>query len=367
MLNNEIANKCVHAQLNKNISLFDADYFNYKFPNPQYLGAKKNLLNWINEFLPQNNIFRCLDGFGGSQSVSYYLKQKGYEVITNDFLNANNQIGISLIENKNIKLNALDIKILFSKNNNKKKLVETLWTDIFFIKQEAILLDNFRANVENLNDKYKKALAITIMNRALQKKIIMGHFAHMQAITYASNPIRVKRNASIAIPIEKLFLNLLPEYNNTIFDNNKKNQSFNENILNLLPNLENIDLVYFDPPYTNSHSDYQSFYHLLETYTEYWEDKEFINGTKKYFPTRWSGFDKKSEVVESLNKMFSLSENIKHWLISWNDRSYPNVDEMKNILLKYKKNVRVEKKVYKSSRGGKGSVAGSAEILFICN
>lgn len=362
----EICNN-IKVQFNNNVSLFEADYFNYKFPNPQYLGAKQNLLLWINEFLPKENINRCLDGFGGSQSVAFFLKQKGFEVITNDFLNANNQIGISLIENKNIKLNAIVIETLFKENKNKKKLVETLWTDIFFIKEDAILLDNFRANVEDLKNKYEKSLAITIMNRALQKKIIMGHFAHMQALTYAANPLRVKRNASIAKPIKKLFLDLIPEYNNTIFDNNKKNESYNENILDLLPNIENIDLVYYDPPYTESHSDYQSFYHLLETYTEYWEDKEFKNGTKKYFPLRWSGFDKKTEIVESLNKLFQLSSKIKHWLISWNDRSYPNVDEMKNIILKYKKNVKIEKKIYNNSRGGKGSVAGSAEILFICN
>ena len=75
-----------------------------------------------------------------------------------------------------------------------------------------------------------------------------------------------------------------------------------EDILELLPKLRNIDLAYFDPPYCDSHADYQGFYHLLETYTEYWRDKQFVNGIKRYEPQRHSGFDKKSEICSSFRK-----------------------------------------------------------------
>ncbi len=51
--------------------------------------------------------------------------------------------------------------------------------------------------------------------------------------------------------------------------------------------------MYFDPPYCGSHADYQSFYHVLETFTQYWKDKQFVNGVKRYEPKIWSGFDKK--------------------------------------------------------------------------
>ena len=60
------------------------------------------------------------------------------------------------------------------------------------------------------------------------------------------------------------------------FDNKKDNRSYNYNILELLPHLNNIDMVYFDPPYCNSHADYQSFlpsfgnlYRILEGKTIY--------------------------------------------------------------------------------------------------
>ena len=83
-----------------------------------------------------------------------------------------------------------------------------------------------------------------------------------------------------------------------------------------------IDFAYYDPPYCNSHSDYQAFYHLLETFVEGWGeiDKKFINRTQRYHPPRHSGFDKAAEIKDSFRKLFALSDEIPHWLISYNDR-----------------------------------------------
>ena len=47
------------------------------------------------------------------RNFSYLLKQQGCKVITNDFLNFNNQIGKALIENKSVKLEKKDLDILF--------------------------------------------------------------------------------------------------------------------------------------------------------------------------------------------------------------------------------------------------------------
>lgn len=349
-----------------NVLFEEYKYFNFKFPEPQYLGAKVNFLPWIAKFLP-DNVNTALDAFAGSQSVGYYFKQLGYQTITNDFLNFNNQIGIALIENTNEQLDIYDIEILFEKLSNKSDytLMDDVFTGIFFKKEDAEFIDNFRANIPRLKNKYKQALAFAAMNRSLTRKITMGHFGHTQALVYANNPERVKRNRSLIRPIKDLFLEIVPQYNNAVFDNSQDNKSFNENILDLLPKLSNIDLVYFDPPYCNSHADYQGFYHLLETYTEYWRDKQFVNGIKRYEPQRYSGFDKKCDIIQSLSKLFELSNFIPNWIISYNNRSYPAIDTIVDLIKPFR-NVRVEHKIYSNSRGGKGSVAGSSEILLIC-
>jgi len=341
-------------------------YFEYQFPEPQYLGAKHTHLAWINKFIP-DNVTTAIDAFSGSQSVAFLFKQRGFKTITNDFLNFNNQIGLALIENKNIKLTEKDLKILFQKSEHKNdfRLIEDTFTNIFFEREEAEFLDNFRANIPLLDNPIKQALAFAIINRSMTRKITMGHFGHTQALVYASDLERIKRNRSLIRAVKEIFEELLPKYNNAVFDNKQENQSFNSNILDLLPTVENIDLAYFDPPYCDSHADYQGFYHLLETYTEYWKDKQFINGIKRYEPQRVSGFDKKRDVIASFEKLFQLSENIPNWLISYNNRSYPGIVEFEKLISKYR-TVSVEAKTYHNGRGGKGSVAGSKEILFIC-
>jgi adenine-specific DNA-methyltransferase len=243
--------------------------------------------------------------------------------------------------------------------------MERLFADLFFTREEAAFIDSFRSNVSRLDNPYKQSLALSVMCRSMTRKVTMGHFAHTQALNYAADPARIKRNRSLIRPLKDLFLELLVQYNAAIFDNREQNVSYNENTLDLLPRLEGVDLVYFDPPYCNSHADYQSFYHLLETFVEYWKDKQFVNGTKRYEPKRYSGFDKNSEAIDNLRRMFDESQRIPTWLVSYNDRSYPDINTMKAMIEPYR-NVVVERKRYSAGRGGKGSVAGSSEILLIC-
>ena len=341
-------------------------YLDYKFPEPQYLGAKHIHRGWIAQFIPED-VNTVLDAFSGSQSIAYMFKQLGKKVITNDFLSFNNSIGKALIENPENKLDSSDLEVLFSNNDNPSKfnLIEDLYSDLFFLAEEAAFADSFRSNIHKLSNQYKQALALSIMCRSMTRKVTMGHFAHTQALTYASDPVRIKRNRSLIRPLKDIFLDLLPEYNAAVFDNSKDNVSYNRNILDLLPTLENVDLAYFDPPYCNSHADYQSFYHLLETYVEYWKDKQFVNGTKRYEPKRYSGFDKNSEAISNLRLMFERATHIPIWLVSYNDRSFPDIDTMVGLIRPYR-NVKVERKTYSSGRGGKGSVAGSSEILLVC-
>jgi len=346
-------------------ALFEQVQFeHYRFPLPQYLGAKFNLLGWIARCVPENAKV-ALDAFAGSQSVAYLLKQRGLQVYSNDFLEFCYQTGKALIENKNETLSAEECEPLFHLREGAGKLMVENFAGVFFSEDEARLLDSFRANISTLGSVYKQALALTVMNRSLTRKVIMGHFAHTQALSYAANPARVKRNPSIAQPIKEIFLKLLPEYNRAVFDNGKENCSFNENILDLVPKLKNIDVAYFDPPYTDSHADYQSFYHLTETLTRYWTNKKFVNATRRYEPQLWSGFDKRAEVENSFARLFEIAADIPHWLISYNDRSFPSVERLTEMIGKYK-TVTLEAKPYLNSRGGKGSVAGSHEILFVC-
>ena len=348
------------------LNLFEEErFFEYRFPLPQYLGAKHIHLPWIRTFIPEG-VRVAVDAFGGSQSVAFLFKQMGLKTITNDLLSFNYQIGLALIENREQFLTAADVDVLFSENPDPVhyNLMESLFTDLFFEQSETQFLDAFRGNVERLSNKYKRALALTVMNRSMTRKTTMGHFAHTQALSYAADPERIKRNRSLIRPLKDIFVELLPEYNAAIFDNGEENRSLQGDATKILPLEDEAELIYFDPPYCDSHADYQGFYHLLETYTEYWKDKTFVNGTKRYEPKRKSGFDRKAEILDAFKKTFANAQHIPHWLISYNDRSFPDIDTLTSLISEWR-DCRVEKKGYLAGRGGKGSVAGSHEILII--
>ncbi|MDR3476971.1 MAG: DNA adenine methylase [Gammaproteobacteria bacterium] len=335
-----------------------------KFPRTQYLGSKEKLVQWIFENSPKG-IETFFDAFSGTSVLGYYFKTKGARIISNDFLKFNYHIAKALIENNTVILTDSDLALLFEKNNNAGTLIEEVFTDVFFEREQANFLDNFRANVSLLDNTYKQSLALTIMNRALTRKILLGHFAHTSAIRYSKDAARVKRNPSIAKPIKTLFLDLLADYNNAVFDNKKNHAVFCEDTTTLVKTLENVDVAYFDPPYCGCHPDYQAFYHFLETFVEYWQDKQFRHGTKAYFPKKDSGFTQKAEIKPSFEKLFENSQHIPHWLISYNSKSYPNKDVMIEMIEKHKK-VKTFEYEYQNHYGGKGSRKGTKEYLFYC-
>lgn len=346
------------------VSLFGEELKVHNLPKTQYLGSKERLVKWIFDNAPLNfNSF--FDAFSGTSVVGHYFKNKGKRVVSNDFLKFNHHISRALIENANTTLDDDDLILLFSKNKSAGSLIEDIFTDVFFEREQAVFLDNFRANIDLLGNEYKKSLAFTVMNRALTRKISLGHFAHLSALRYSRDPNRIKRNPTIARPLKDLFLELVPEYNNAVFDNGQKNESFCDDTIKLIKNLKDIDLVYFDPPYCGCHPDYQAFYHFLETFVEYWKDKEFVNGTKQYYPKKQSGFVSKKEIIDSFNSLFLASKHIPNWLISYNSESYPEKDTMINLIKKYKK-VKVFEYEYQNHYGGKGSKKGTKEYLFYC-
>lgn len=336
----------------------------HRLPKTQYLGSKERLVQWIYEKSPKN-INSIFDAFSGTSVVGYFFKSKGKRVISNDFLKFNYHIAKAVIENKNITLDKPDVMLLLGENNNSDNFIEKIFTDVFFEREEARFLDQFRANVNLLENEFKKSLALTIINRALTRKILLGHFAHLSALRYSKDPQRIKRNPTIARPLQDLFLELINDYNSAIFDNGEDNEVYCGDTLDLIKQIKNVDLVYFDPPYCGCHPDYQAFYHFLETYVEYWKDKTFVNGTKQYFPKKESGFVQKSEIVNSFQNLFDSSVPIPYWLISYNSLSYPDKETMLNLIKRHRK-VDVFEYEYSNHYGGKGSKKGTREYLFLC-
>lgn len=333
-----------------------------KMPPTQYLGSKERLVQWILSAAPRD-VGTVLDAFSGTSVVGYHFKLRGLQVFSNDILKANYHTAMALVENRDETLSRADMDSLFGENRQRGDLMERLFTNVFFERDQAVFLDNFRANAERLQG-CKRSLAFAVMCRALTRKVTVGHFAHLQALNYSRDPERVRRNPNLARPLRDIFEELVPLYNQAIFDNGKPNRAFCEDTLEIVGQLRGVDLAYFDPPYVGRHPDYQAFYHLWETFVEYWQDKEFRNGTRMYYPRKKTGFVLKSEIVGSFERLFELCESIPHWLISYNDQSYPDRATLLELIGRHRR-VKVFDYEYQNDYGGKGSRKGTKEFLFL--
>ena len=161
--------------------LFGNEIQRNTFPRTQYLGSKERLVDWIFEKSPRgiNTVF---DAFSGSSVVGYKFKCKGKQIFGNDFLKFNFHIGRALIENSLETLSTEDVQLLLKKNDRSETLIEDVFTDVFFERDQAVFLDQFRANINDLSNVSKKSLAMTIMCRALTRKVLLGHFAHLSFV-----------------------------------------------------------------------------------------------------------------------------------------------------------------------------------------
>ncbi len=159
-----------HAQL----ALFGERLKPHKLPQTQYLGSKQKLATWIYKCSPKN-IETFFDAFSGTSSVAYYFKAQGKRVIANDFLKFNYHIAKSLIENTNISLTEEDISSLFQKNKKADSFIEKVFTGVFFERDQAQCLDNFRANVERLESECQNHYGGKGSRKGTKEHLFLGY------------------------------------------------------------------------------------------------------------------------------------------------------------------------------------------------
>lgn len=284
-----------------------------------------------------NEVHNIFDGFSGSGVVSYYFKNAGYNVISNDImyfsyiltrginsLNGNptfdglNNIGIENpinylnnlhLQDTNIRIEDCFIYQNYSPNDNCERM--------FFQNDNAMKIDIIRQTIENWHienliteDEYFYLLAVLI-NAVPYVANITGVYAaylkNWDIRTY--NELRLSHIEIIA--------------NNTIC------QSFNEDV-NIAANNLHSDLTYLDPPYNGRQ--YLPNYHILETIARY--DNPIINGKTgvRDYCNQKSTYCRKHDVYNSLNNLID-NLNTRYVLLSYNNEGLLSQEEITTILM----------------------------------
>lgn len=329
-----------------------------KFPNINFIGNKHKLTSWICDHFPEDSR-SVFDAFAGSSSVGYEAKKRGLQVYSNDIMNVNYFISRAFIENKKDILDKEDIEIIFNNSSLTSGFMYNNYTNKVFFENECIELDTYRKNILSLNSKYKIALAFVLMRRAMIRKMPYSRFnvpwnqvIKLRNEEYSYEKYK-RRRAYHNKTFKEHFIENLTEYNNAIFDNKKDNISFNEDIFSILPKIK-ADVIYLDPPYTGTMNNYFGFYGVID---------EYINGHK--IEAFENNFINKTKSIQLFNKLFSCLNNYKYWILSYNNNSYPNQEEILNIIGQYCKNVRVIEKQHTYKVTGSVEKNKSKEYLFV--
>lgn len=331
--------------------------FENKFPKVNFIWNKEKIVSWICDNFP-NNTSSLFDAFSGWCSVSYEAKKRGFKVISNDILKINYFLSKSLIENSKEILTKNDINTIFSGNPIEGFMFKN-YSNMYFFPEECMELDLYRENIRKLNSTYKQSLAISLIRRAMIRKMPYSRFnldwekiKQLRDEEWSYEKYKRKRayhNKSFKFH----FLENLDEYNNAIFDNWNDNTSYNEDIFTLLPKV-NADIIYLDPPYTGTMNNYFWFYGIIDEYIE----------SKKILPFDNNFINKNSSLL-LFDKLFSSLINFKYWILSYNNSSYPNKEDLLNIIGKYSKNINVIEKSHIYKVTGKDNKKSNKEYLFI--
>lgn len=323
-----------------------------EFPTTRYQGSKRKIIEWLWEHISRLEFDSILDVFGGTGAISHKSKKFNKRVIYNDYLKFNHQIGLAIIENDEHILSDEDIEFLLTDHDhlNYPSFIQDEFEDLYFTDEENAWLDRMHVNINELDNKYKRAIANSALAQSslAKRPYNLFHRANLYMRTE-----EVERSFGNKTTWDKSFpehfKENVEEYNKGVFDNGRENKAFNKDVMDW-ENPPEADLVYLDPPYydrtkQNGDTDYQFYYHFLEGFLQYDEWPEMIDDSVKtkrlhHEKSPWTDPDRIYDAFEQTFDKFADS----HIVLSYNTAGLPTPEELMDMLEAHKENVNVEAK-----------------------
>jgi adenine-specific DNA-methyltransferase len=317
-----------------------------------YLGNKRSLLNFIDvvvtllkEDLKKDKLV-ILDGFSGSGCVARYMKQHSSKIMTNDLEKYSYIINKSFLRNKSevdfdklngyvTQLNELKFrtdlgvgiieKHYAPRDTNNPQLGERC----FYTNENAKIIDNIRRTIDLIvpEQEYKEMLLSILLFEASvhtnTSGVFKGFYKGLQSPIgkFGGEKGNALTRIKGEITMEPIILS----------DYECESEIFQEDINTLISKLNDVDLVYYDPPY-NQHP-YGSNYHMLNTIIDYVEPQELSEVAG--IPKKWnkSNYNKKAHALKSLDDLIQNTKS-KYIMISYNNEGFITYDEMMDICMK---------------------------------
>lgn len=252
----------------------------------------------------------------------------------------------------------------------------------YFSLNQAIFIDSYRYAIDKLLEfqaisttEYYVYLALLIylLNNIVTS--VGDHFAQPQQFK-VSDEIKLKREVAKilkkkSLDIVKCIREKCLEFKKLNADNTCGNNiAFCDDYKSILEKEEvinNVDLIYIDPPYTNAH--YSRFYHILETLVDYdYPELEYFG---RYRNDRFqSSFCIKSKAIEEFEYMIEKCAALnKIIVISYSDTKQCIVSKQQLLTVcnRYYSHVTVKEEDYLYRNfGQKPNKVKGNELLIVC-
>ncbi len=301
----------------------------------RYIGGKSRLLEFIEKTIVAHttNARSVLDIFSGSGAVSSYLKEKNYNVISNDILYFSYVLNRGSIGLADVpKFNKLGIPDVLTHLNN-LKLEDTPFSAeqlfitnnysptgdckrMYFQPDNAVKIDIIRLTIEDwrttglLNDNEYFYLLACLINAVPYVANITGVYAAYLKFWDA----RTFNALHLTAP--------------SICNTQTAARCFNGDFRDIATQAS--DILYADPPYNER--DYFPNYHLLETIARYdYPPIKGITGLRTYTK---SPFCSKKEVSGAFRDLIE-NANSRYILISYNNEALLSTENLSEICMSY--------------------------------
>ncbi len=331
------------------------------FPTTRYQGSKRKILPWIYDCIKDLEFNTVLDAFGGSGMVSYLFKRMGKSVTFNDILQFNQIIGESIVSNNEIILTDSDLKTILNQKVKSGTFIADNFQGIYYLDDENLWLDKVVHNIENLSEEYsgdelrfKKSIAYNALFQSCLTKRPYNLF-HRKNLEMRTRDVHRNfgNKTTWETPFPNHFEKFTSEINRSIFNSAMICKSTNVDIFET--NEVNYDLIYIDSPYIkkndkrNESSDYLKCYHFVEGIAKYKEWGDLIDIyaiNKRIRKDAMPNYFTPNEALKTFEKLIAKFQN-SIIVISYKYGGTPSIEELTEILQKYKERIRIHDKHYK--------------------
>lgn len=272
----------------------------------RYIGSKKKFEIDFTDILKDIKYDSVLDAFSGTGVVSYFFKKLNKNIISNDVQYYSYCISKSLLDTN---INNEELTNILNELNeidkNTKGFIYKNYSEdsgrLFFTNENAIHIDSI---LKVLNKKYKDSKYYYRILHIL-----------LEAVSKISNTTGVYQ--AYLKKFYKNSLNPLILINEDIECVYKNYTCYNMDIHKLIEHIDNVDLVYLDPPYNNRQ--YSTNYHILETIAR--NDTPELKGKSGFRQDSFiSDFCKKTKIKEEFEKLSkSLYNKCNYILLSYSN------------------------------------------------